>query len=889
MAKFYEPLQLELSNGIPVILQHYDGPVAATYWWISTGSTDESPKEAGFAHFLEHMLFKDAAAKESGKTSTGQTARLIESLGGDINAYTSFDQTVYHVTCAAHQWEKVLDHFGPIAKPQRFLAKDFSSEREVILEELRKNEDSPGRMLFQTLFKQTFQNHPYGRPVIGFEKTLKAARVGDREKFYRAHYTPARMGLILVGPILAEGEDRKKRLLERLEKYYGAKVLKPAPSPSKPRPQEKPLREKATWVTKRFDIKTPTISFSFRVPDLSHEDLPALDLLSGVLGMGELSRLYQKLFYQTSIVTDISSGLYVPKDPGMLYFQAEVDTIEKIETATLEMFKELRRICEVGPDSEEISRVLVNAESEKLYATQTADGLAGRLGFLRFVIGELDYDKEYLDRLRTVSSTQIRDVARKYLDYRRMSGVLLLPEKSGEIQTSKFEEAAEQLLNWKIVDSSVAPSRSVPVRSKKGADPIESYTLPSGIQVRFFHRPHSHVFSIHASALGGVRLELGSPIERPESDWGSSYLMALSWPKGTSQKDARTITGIVEGKAASLEGFAGRNSIGLQMTGLARDWNDLSGLFSEVLLDPQFPKEELDHARRIAEDSVRSVDDHSGQLCSKLFLENLFEKHPYGRMTHGSLESLKNIQTEKLRAFHKGWIRPDRLVLSISGQVKPASVEAWLSALSDQAKRLIPTGYPYAIPEKIAPEPALKAPRWVEKLLGREQLHILVGGLGTEITAKDRYPLRLLQTLLGGQSGRLFIELREKRSLAYTVSPISFEGIERGYVGTYIACSPTKRQEAEKGVAKVLADLAQKGPTPKEVERAKEFFLGRRAMDLQSDASISSHHGLEALYRMKVLPEDGFIKMIRDISPQEIKAVCNKYCVAPYQVTAVVG
>src|SRR5215217_8301038 len=110
------PEQHFLSNGIPVVLQNYDAPVAANYWWVKTGSADESSAEAGFAHFLEHMLFKDAAAKETGKASTGQMATTIESLGGDINAYTSFDQTVYHVTSAAQHWEKVLDAFGTMAK-----------------------------------------------------------------------------------------------------------------------------------------------------------------------------------------------------------------------------------------------------------------------------------------------------------------------------------------------------------------------------------------------------------------------------------------------------------------------------------------------------------------------------------------------------------------------------------------------------------------------------------------------------------------------------------------------------------------------------------------------------------------------------------------------------
>ena len=148
MAKFHRPVHHTLSNGIPVVLQHYDGAVAATYWWVKTGSADEGKGEEGFAHFLEHMLFKDAAAKETGKASTGQMARAIESLGGDINAYTSFDQTVYHVTCASQHWEKVAQVFGTMAKPQKFLKSDFEREREVILEELRKNQDSPSRQLF---------------------------------------------------------------------------------------------------------------------------------------------------------------------------------------------------------------------------------------------------------------------------------------------------------------------------------------------------------------------------------------------------------------------------------------------------------------------------------------------------------------------------------------------------------------------------------------------------------------------------------------------------------------------------------------------------------------------------------------------------------------------
>ncbi|MGK5084485.1 pitrilysin family protein [Bdellovibrionota bacterium FG-1] len=892
MAKLHHPEQHQLSNGIPVILQHYDGPVATTYWWVKTGSADETTAEAGFAHFLEHMLFKDAAAKETGKASTGMLARAVESMGGDINAYTSFDQTVYHVTCAAQHWEKVIDAFGAMAKPQKFLKSDFVREREVILEELRKNEDSPSRQLFQSLFSGTFRKHPYGRPVIGFVKTLKAAQVGNLEAFYRRNYISGKMGLVLVGPINDQTGARRKAILQQLEKHLGTRLLPKKMETLHQRPVEPALRKDPHFSLKTFDVKTPSVAFSFRVPELNHEDIPALDLLAGILGMGELSRLYQDLFYKNSLVTEVSGGLYVPKDAGMLYFQAEMDSVDKIETVSRAIFKELRRLGSEGPTPEELARVIVSAESERLYATQTADGMAGRLGFLKFIMGDLEFDRRYLEDLKAVDAARIQEVARKYLIYSRMTGIVLLPKGDKTFNIDTIRDLAEEVLcPERLAAPAIARGHAKTPKNLRDqmALPVEVTQLPSGIKVCYFDRPQSHVFSVHASVFGGLRLEMANPVTSPEADWGSSYMMSLSWTKGTAHKSAREISAIVEGHASGMDGFAGRNSVGLQMTGLSRDWGVLSGLFNEVLVGATFPEDEVGHSRRIAEDSVRSVEDHSSQLCSKLFLETLFEHHPYGRLTIGSLESLATIQSTKLRSFHQKWLRPERLVLSVSGSVNRSALDHWLKDLDGQLRayaQQTPAQGTFSIPPD---EEALKAPRWIERNLEREQTHIIVGGLGTQITSDDRHALRLLQTLLGGQSGRLFVELREKKSLAYTVAPMSFEGIERGYVGTYIACAPQKKQEAMDGIRQVLETLASKGPTAREMARAKEFFLGRRAMDLQSDSALATHFGLETLYGILHVDEAELTRKIRTISAKDVQRICAKYFVEPYQVTSIVG
>lgn len=877
-----QPEELQLSNGIPVILQDYDGAVAALYWWVNVGSSDELSTQSGFAHFLEHMLFKDASAKETGNASTGKMALAIESLGGDVNAYTSFDQTVYHVSCAAQHWEKIIPVFSEVARPQHFLEEDFCREREVILEELRKNNDSPGRQLFQSLFSVTFKKHPYGRSIIGSEKTLKSASLKELELFYRRHYVASQMGLILVGP-LDTGPQRKRTILNLLEKSFGKNVLPNKKVSHKhqvlKRLKEPSLQSSANWITRSFDVQSPSVAFSFRVPDLFHPDVPALELLLGILGSGELSRMYQRLFYECSLVTDISAGFHIPKDPGMLYFHADIDSVEKINPVVSEMVKQLLRICNEGPTFEEIQRVLVNIESERLYATQTVDSLAGRLGFLKFIVGNLQFDLEYVDRLKKIQPIHIQEVAKKYFDYRRMSGVVFLPKTEHSFDLQEIKELVSGTLTSALTLLPLEQSKGN-LRTSSGSFDfqVELIQHSSGLRTCYLSRPQSDVFSICASVLGGVRLE---------SIWGSSHLASLVWTKSTQHKTTQEVFSIVEGRAAHLEGFSGKNSIGIQMTGLVRDWEVLSKLFLEVLTQPAFLKEEVEHAKRITEESIRGLEDHSSQLCSQLFLESLFQSHPYGRFPYGDLNSLSQLDSAQLSLLHQGWVRPERLVLSASGALSQSVFQEWTDRCVQQLS-LLSHGSPLGDPI-LLDEPELKAHRWVEKTLQRGQCHILVGGLGIQMTSQDRYVLRLLQTLLGGQSGRLFTELREKKSLAYSVSPLSFEGLEKGYLGTYLACAPNKRDEALGEIQKVFEKLSKKGPTTQEMKRAQELYLGRRAMDLQGDSTLSAHFGLETVYNLNFLKESEIRREIKSISSKEIQSVCRRYFLDAHLVTCVVG
>ena len=896
------PEVIRLASGMTALLQPYESAVATLYWWVRVGSADEQPAEAGFAHFLEHMLFKDTGAKETGQASSGKTARLIESLGGDINAFTSFDQTVYHVTCAATHWEKVMQVFLPMIRPQKFLKTDFEREREVILEELRKNNDSPDRQLFQHLFGSTFKSHPYGRPVIGTVQTLKSARVATLERFYREHYSVDQMGLILVGPL----SDRatKARILRLLQLETATRSRPIRRTPRLPRKVEPPERPQAQWSAVPFDVKTPTLALSFRVPELTHPDTPTLDCLAGILGNGELSRLYQKLFYAQSLVTDVSASLYVPQDAGMIYIQAECTELEKILPVVREIFAEIQRLERDGVESAELDRIVVGAESERLYASQTADGLAGRLGFLQYIARDLQFDDRYLERLRALRSMQVQAAARHYLTHTRLSGVILYPKDAplrldAQILTELVALSAQALpATPTSTEKSLSSKRS---GSPYGIRPTEELTLPSGLRARLYYRPQSHVISVHTSALGGVRLELGQPWQTQPplasaslassvapalAYWGVSHQVASVWTKGTATHSATEISQRVEAQAASLDGFSGKNSVGLQFTGLGRHWDQVSDLYREVLTRPTFPATELEHSRRIAEESLKTLEDHSSQLCAKLFTETLFTHHPYGKISLGSLETIGRFSPETLLAVHHRWIQPSRLSVSISGSMTPDAFGSWLEKLDGELKKM---GRSLEAPaQAIDPEPPLEAPRQVEQALNRGQSHIMVGRLGISHQHPDRYILRLLQTILGGQSGRLFIELREKQSLAYTVSPMSFEGLETGYLGVYIGCAPTKVDQALEGIRAVLERLAQRGPTEAEMKRARQYYLGRRCMDLQGDSALAAHLGMELLYGVPSLTDTQLRQRIEAVSRRDVQRACQQYWIDPHPVTAIV-
>ena len=186
MSEHGAPIRFQLPNGLKVILkEQHSSPVVALQAWVGVGSADEPEEVAGIAHVFEHMLFKGTARR-----GVGAIAREVESAGGDINAWTSFDQTVYHLVLASRFADAGLDIITDALRNSSFDPTELARELRVVLEEVKQGEDSPSRVVTQALFSSAFAKHNYRRPVIGYTRTVERFTRKTLVEFFRAWYVP---------------------------------------------------------------------------------------------------------------------------------------------------------------------------------------------------------------------------------------------------------------------------------------------------------------------------------------------------------------------------------------------------------------------------------------------------------------------------------------------------------------------------------------------------------------------------------------------------------------------------------------------------------------------------------------------------------------------------
>ncbi len=834
-----ETTKYSLENGMTVILErNASSPVVALNVWVKTGSACELEGEYGLAHVHEHMLFKGTERRK-----VGEVAAIVEAGGGDINAFTSFDETVYYIVSAKRFLPTALDLLSDVIENSTFDPVELKKELEVVTEEIRRGEDSPSRVLSQTLFSTAFRVHSYGRPVIGTKESVANFTREKILEFYRKWYSPDNMVLVVVGDF-DPGEIKG-----RIERTFGKIASGKTPACElTPEPAQDGTR---SFIVGR-DVNTGYFLFSFHTPSTRHPDSPVLDVISEILGGGDSSRLYRKLKEERSTVNDIYAYSYGLKESGLFIVGGVVDP-DKVERAAEEIIAEIALLRKHSVTKEELLRAKVNIERDFIQARETMQGQARKIGYFEVETGDYNYETRYLDIVRAVTPEDVARVSRNYFSQENLTAGALLPREKAEKVKAGFEESLDF-----IKDKGKKDEMSVPVED------FEKHELSNGIRVLLKRNPSVPLFSAEAVFLGGLRYE-----DRETN--GISNFMSGMLTRGTSTRSAEEIAAQVEGLGGNIGGFSGKNSVGVTVSALSRNFDEVMDIFSDVVLNPAFPVEEVERERKEILAALEKQKDNLTGKTVRNFLATLFDDHPYGMNVLGTEENVKVFVPRQLSEFYRKVVMPENMVVSVVGDIDTDRTLETLEKLFGSMRR---GGFQSPSVSDVRSLSETRQNIEIEK--DKEQTHIILGFHAPSMTSKDRYAFEVLNSILSGQGGRLFVELRDKKSLAYSVTSFYTPGIESGYFGVYIGTAPQKEQEALTSIKQQL-ELIRNGVETEEVERAKNYIAGSYEIGLQKNSSQASTAAFNELYGMGVGEYKEYPEKIMAVAPDDVVRAAAKY------------
>lgn len=401
-------------------------------------------------------------------------------------------------------------------------------------------------------------------------------------------------------------------------------------------------------------------------------------------------------------------------------------------------------------------------------------------------------------------------------------------------------------------------------------------TLSNGLRLLTIRDASEPLVSLRAITLGGVCAE------RPGLG-GSAWLLAAVMNRGAGGRSADEVAREIESLAAHVDATSGRASCAVRLTTLTETFESAWAIFVDTLLRPNLEEADLTREAALQVQHLVNLADRPATLTIRRMLALLFAGHPYGRSVLGTRESVPAIGCADLAGLHRViWGRPRETVLVTVGDVDPdrlaADAEAALTEPGD--------GPAVALPE-VAPA-RWPTERIEERLPGTgEQAHIAIGLGGLAHRDPDRAALDVLLTVLSGQGGRLFLELRDKQSLAYSVTASSFEGYEPGYIVAYMGTSPEKVPDGLAGLEAALARLCDERVSAPELERARNYIVGTYDVGLQRRGARAATLAYDLLFEAPVANLTDYPERAMAVTADDVRAVAQRLLDPAHSVVCV--
>ena len=829
-----ESAYFELANGLTLIVaEHHSAPLASVQAWCQTGSIHEGEcLGGGLTHLLEHLLFNGTSRRTS-----KQISDEIHAVGGYLNAYTSFDRTVFWIDCPASAVRQSIDLLGDMLFCSILEPGALGREMEIIRREFDMGLDDPDRVLSYLTFRTAFQVHPCRYPVIGIRDIFDRLTPFDVSGYYRRRYVPNNIFLVVAGDVEA---DRVKADAEELLSFAKRAALEPVILPEEPRQ----LGRRTVEQTFKSDLAY--FNLGWHVPAVSHEDMAPLDAASVVLGGGTSSRLYQELREKEGLVYGVGAYAYTPGFPGLLTVSGTCakEVSELVSERVVRCIDDYRERRIRQEEVQKAKRILAVNMIEQL---QTVKGVASDLGLNWLYAKNLGFSRHYLEQVQSVTVQDVERVVGRYMTDSNLTVAMLRPEISSRRTAAVARLSPEPQLR-RLANGAKAvliPDRRLPM------------------------------------IYGSVVVRGGALFETPENN-GIHRLLSQAMLKGTRSRSAEQIAQGIEEIGSLLSIESGYNTLRAAVSALSADFQKAFSVLMDVATEPTFPGELTERERESQIAAIRSENVQPHVVARNLLRSTIYGSHPYALNPLGREDSVLQITRDQLSERRRACFIWPHSTFGFCGDFESDQ----LIDILEQALAAVPSerrAQPFVIP----PVDVIEE-RTVYSHEGRHQAVVYVGFLACGLMDPDRVGLELLDEATGDSSSRLFVKIREERGLAYSVGSSLFIGLAPGVFSFYAATSPENAESVARIIRDELADLASNGLEEQEFARAKARSIAQLEFQLQSmeacaqSAALNEHYdlGYDYVRRRK--------QLIEESNRGTVNGLASKYLMDKPAITVIV-
>ncbi len=794
-------------NGLSVLVGPTPvAPVVAFGVVYRVGSRHEAPGHTGATHLLEHLMFKGSARYNRERGS--EVARELHRVGAIYNATTWLDRTNYYEVLPVEHLPLAVAIEADRMRGALLREEDLVSERTVVLNELDQGDNEPFELLLKMSFAQAYLEHPYRHPTIGWRSDVEGMRAAELRRFYDTYYHPGNATAIVVGDV-----DEAAALAAVARGFGGIPPQSGGgfPASSGREPQQRGER--------RFELhragELACVALTWHIPPGLHEDLPALAVLTQVLGDGVTSRLHQRLV-ETNLCLGVQAYAMELHDPGVFQVFATVAPGADRSAVEEAIRAEVAALRAAPPAAAEVARARVQTRTDIAFRHESPGQIVAGLTEA-VAMGDWRRFTRELELVEAVDAAALQRVAAAHLHDRNLTVGWFIPEGGGSGRPPAAPAPRPCFLERPFVER-------VAVRA-----------LAGGARLAVVANPHAPTVTVAGTLRAGPALAAGGRFAVPT-------LTAAMLDRGTASFDRLALARELEDHGLELAvraASATPTAISFTAQGLAEEAPRLIALLAEVLRRPSFPPAELDKLReQVLGSLVREREDtHAAAYAA--FTRALYpERHPLRRRPVDERESeLRSLSRDELAAFHAAAYGPAGMAVAVVGELEAARAAALLEEAFAgwPAASLEPPSWPEA------PEPPPAEER--VQIADRPNLDVFIGHRGRLRRGDPDYAAAVLANACLGQStltSRLGVAVRDTAGLSYGVASRFFGTLE--LAGPWAVALGVAAADLERAVAlcrSVIAAYVAEGPGEAELADERTALAGAFRVGLATNAGIA--------------------------------------------------